>query len=378
MLRTSLRADDFLVAASPAMRAVVGAVDQFADGGAPVVICGEHGTGRELVARVLHQRGPRKTARFVAVRPTFEDAPTSPRQAAAGGDACERARRVLKSAELVCGPRGEVADSAGKIHRLEKGGSTLAVWSSAPLLAPSSPQGYGADGIVWDGKDGLYVNTFSSSTLLRFPINADGSAGTPSPIRVSPALSSPDGMRLLDASTLLVVEGAGRLTRVAVSGTTATATVLKDGLNSPTSVAHYGGYGWELVVSKDGEVLAEVVDYQLSQQFILKGLPPGTYSLTARVQDHDDNVGEDVISVTVEGAEGETDTPTTSDSSSSDTASASDTATASSGSSSSDTADTTAEAGDDGCGCREDPNGRSLAPLTLLMLLALPRRRVSA
>lgn len=140
----------------------------------------------------------------------------------------------------------------------------------------------------------------------------------------------------------------------------------------------YGGYGWELVVSKDGEVLAEVVDYQLAQQFILKGLPPGTYSLTARVQDHDDNVGEDVISVTVEGAEGETDTPTTSDSSSSDTASASDTATASSGSSSSDTADTTAEAGDDGCGCREDPNGRSLAPLTLLMLLALPRRRVSA
>ena len=98
MLRTSLRADDFLVAASPAMRAVVGAVDQFADGGAPVVICGEHGTGRELVARVLHQRGPRKTARFVAVRPTFEDAPTSPRQAAAGGDACERARRALRSA----------------------------------------------------------------------------------------------------------------------------------------------------------------------------------------------------------------------------------------------------------------------------------------
>jgi sugar lactone lactonase YvrE len=137
-----------------------------------------------------------------------------------------------------------VTDSTGKIYRLANGGSALALWSSDPSLAPPTPQGFGADGIVWDGQGSLYVNTFSNSTLLRFPIKADGSAGAPTPIRVSPALSSPDGMRLMDASTLLVVEGAGRLTKVAVSGTTATGTVLKDGLNGPTSVAHYGGYGW--------------------------------------------------------------------------------------------------------------------------------------
>ena len=137
-----------------------------------------------------------------------------------------------------------VADSAGKIHRLEKGGSTLAVWSSAPLLAPSSPQGYGADGIVWDGASSLYVNTFSDSRLLRFPINADGSAGTPVSLTVTPALSSPDGMRLIDGNTLLLVEGAGRLTRVAVSGATASATVLKDQLNGPTSVVRYDQAAW--------------------------------------------------------------------------------------------------------------------------------------
>lgn len=137
-----------------------------------------------------------------------------------------------------------VTDSAGKIYRLPSGGSALALWSSDVSLAPPTPQGFGADGIVWDGQGSLYVNTFNNSTLLRFPINADGSAGAPSPIHVSPALSSPDGMRLLDSSTLLVVEGVGRLTKVAVSGTTATATVLKDGLNGPTAVAHYGGYGW--------------------------------------------------------------------------------------------------------------------------------------
>jgi len=100
VLRPSLNADDFLVAASPAMRAVIMAVEQYADGDAPVLICGEHGTGRELVARVLHRRGPRCTSRFVAVRPTFEDAPTSPSPSASGrdGDACERARRALRAA----------------------------------------------------------------------------------------------------------------------------------------------------------------------------------------------------------------------------------------------------------------------------------------
>jgi two-component system nitrogen regulation response regulator GlnG len=96
MLRPSLRANDFLVADSPAMRAVAGKVESFADGEAPVLISGEHGTGRELVARVLHQRGPRGRARFVAVRPTFEgaDVPCGD----GDDDACERARRALRAA----------------------------------------------------------------------------------------------------------------------------------------------------------------------------------------------------------------------------------------------------------------------------------------
>jgi two-component system nitrogen regulation response regulator GlnG len=95
MLRTNLRANDFLIAESKAMRAIVEKVEAFADGGEPVLISGEHGTGRELVARVLHQRGPRCRGRFVAVRPTFEggDVPS-----VEGDDACERARRALRAA----------------------------------------------------------------------------------------------------------------------------------------------------------------------------------------------------------------------------------------------------------------------------------------
>jgi two-component system nitrogen regulation response regulator GlnG len=93
MLRSSAKANDFLVAESAAMRTVVAAVEDYARGDDPVLICGEHGTGRELVARVLHQRGPRGGARFIAVRPTFEDVPSS-----LGDDACDRARRALRSA----------------------------------------------------------------------------------------------------------------------------------------------------------------------------------------------------------------------------------------------------------------------------------------
>ncbi|MEO6774659.1 MAG: sigma 54-interacting transcriptional regulator [Kofleriaceae bacterium] len=95
MLRATLRAGDFLVAASPAMRAVSAQVDAYADGGAPVLITGEHGTGRELVARVLHQRGPRGKAHFITVRPTFE---SSDLQKVEGDDACERAHRALRAA----------------------------------------------------------------------------------------------------------------------------------------------------------------------------------------------------------------------------------------------------------------------------------------
>jgi two-component system nitrogen regulation response regulator GlnG len=102
MLQPNLKANDFLVAESAAMRTVVAAVEAYADGGAPVLICGEHGTGRELVARVLHQRGPRGGQRFIAVRPTFEDAPpasTKSRRPSEGDDdACERARRALRAA----------------------------------------------------------------------------------------------------------------------------------------------------------------------------------------------------------------------------------------------------------------------------------------
>jgi sugar lactone lactonase YvrE len=131
-------------------------------------------------------------------------------------------------------------DSFGKIFRLPKGGSALSVWSSDALLAPSSESGFGADGIAFDGQGNLYVNTYSDGRLLRLPINADGSAGAAKQLTVSQAISLPDGMRMLDANTLITVEGTGKLTKLALSGDSATVTVLDSTLDSPTSVVKYG------------------------------------------------------------------------------------------------------------------------------------------
>jgi sugar lactone lactonase YvrE len=138
-----------------------------------------------------------------------------------------------------------VTDSFGKIYELAKGASSLSLWSADPLLAPSTAGGFGADGIAFDGTSNLYVNTFSDSRLLRIPVKSDGSAGAVTSITVTPALANPDGMRLIDATDLLMVEGGGnRLTKVTVSDTTGASTALVNRLDTPTSVVVSGGSYW--------------------------------------------------------------------------------------------------------------------------------------
>lgn len=56
-----------LIGESPAIRKVHQAISQVAAEKATVLIAGETGTGKELVARAIHQQSPRKNALFIAV-----------------------------------------------------------------------------------------------------------------------------------------------------------------------------------------------------------------------------------------------------------------------------------------------------------------------
>ncbi len=58
---------DVIVYASPAMRDAIQMCDAFADSDEPVLIVGSTGTGKELVARRLHERSRRRRGRLVSV-----------------------------------------------------------------------------------------------------------------------------------------------------------------------------------------------------------------------------------------------------------------------------------------------------------------------
>jgi serine/threonine-protein kinase PknK len=56
-----------LIGESPAMRRVFHLVRRVLDADVPVVLVGESGTGKEVVAKAIHEHGPRKKGRFVAL-----------------------------------------------------------------------------------------------------------------------------------------------------------------------------------------------------------------------------------------------------------------------------------------------------------------------
>jgi DNA-binding NtrC family response regulator len=66
-LPSAERAEIGLIGSSDAMRAVQKAIGRLADSEATVLITGETGTGKELVARALHEHGKRAAHPFVAV-----------------------------------------------------------------------------------------------------------------------------------------------------------------------------------------------------------------------------------------------------------------------------------------------------------------------
>ena len=123
----------------------------------------------------------------------------------------------------------------GRVLRLKKGASALDVWSEdAKLLAT-------VDGVALLTDSHVYVNSVGQGALLRIPVKADGSSWPTVKLETSRPLMQPDGMRSVGSKTLLLVEGAGRLDEVTISGDKADVKVLREGLTGPTAVTLTGG-----------------------------------------------------------------------------------------------------------------------------------------
>jgi sugar lactone lactonase YvrE len=124
--------------------------------------------------------------------------------------------------------------SGGRVLRLKKGATKLDVWIADPVQLAT------ADGIAILGDGAVYVNSVGQSTLMRIPVNKDGSAGAITKLEPSRPLKGPDGMRAVGAKTLLLVEG-DRLDEVTINGTRADVKVLAEGMTGGTAVTLAGG-----------------------------------------------------------------------------------------------------------------------------------------
>jgi DNA-binding NtrC family response regulator len=64
---TKTQSMDWVLGSNPSFRRIAQHVERAAEVQCPVLICGETGTGKEILARRLHQSGPRANKPFVAV-----------------------------------------------------------------------------------------------------------------------------------------------------------------------------------------------------------------------------------------------------------------------------------------------------------------------
>ncbi len=119
----ALRGQPQLIGASPAFRRMQALVEQVADSSATVLVQGESGTGKEGVARLIHQRSPRRDRPFVAVN-------------------CAALPETLLESELFGYERGAFTGAAGrKEGRFELAdGGTLFLDEVADLSLVTQPK----------------------------------------------------------------------------------------------------------------------------------------------------------------------------------------------------------------------------------------------
>jgi streptogramin lyase len=161
-----------------------------------------------------------------------------------------------------------VADSfGGTIQRLAAGAQSLETFAQDASWTPAMQGAFALDGIAYDGHGHLYVGKLDTGKLFR----VDTATAASTEIAVTPPLVAPDAVRIVDEHTLLTVQGGGQVVELALSGDTATATTVADGLDQPTSVVQARGTAW-------------VSQGQLGRLFAQPSQPPVLPFLVRRVE----------------------------------------------------------------------------------------------
>lgn len=142
--------------------------------------------------------------------------------------------------DIAVAPNGAVYanDSPNaRLLRLNRKTGTLEIWlEEKPALD-------GIDGTTFLGNT-LYVNSVVSGHVYRVPIGADGKPGALVDIKLSQPLDHPDGMRAARGMVFVAENHGDRVSMLKFKGDTATVTVLKEGLMTPTGMTPTGNVLW--------------------------------------------------------------------------------------------------------------------------------------
>jgi sugar lactone lactonase YvrE len=132
---------------------------------------------------------------------------------------------------------------APRILRWRPGAAALEIWLEDPVF-DAKPNGGGLDGIAIGSDGNILINNVRDGDLFKVVIGADGKPGKVTKLALSRPLVSPDGMRHAGGMTFALAEGAGRISKVTVTGDNAEIETLAEGISEPTAVDIYGGSAW--------------------------------------------------------------------------------------------------------------------------------------
>jgi DNA-binding NtrC family response regulator len=142
--------EDALVAESPAMRRLVETAARVARGAIPVLVLGETGTGKEVLARFLHEQGPRRDRPLVcvncgAIAPTLVESTLFGHEKGAFTGAVQQQKGVFEAADggtVFLDEIGELPPAAQaallrvlETQRVTRVGSTREIQVSARVIA---------------------------------------------------------------------------------------------------------------------------------------------------------------------------------------------------------------------------------------------------